>query len=315
MSVNINGYIADGFTMKNAGFCEWSHAVKDGHDYFIKRFLSPVYPVDTTIYTPEIVQKKREQCMKYAQNRNRVYKEINKGDTGNIVKIIDFFRFETKFYLVTEWVEDEKIPVERIAAMDFKQKLVLCRIIVNNVRTLHRNGVVHADIKHDNMLIKQTTSGKYTAKLMDFDASFMEDTPPEQSEDIPFTPAYVAPETILYSMEECEVIDCKIDVFALGILLHEYLTGFSPRVSEDYETVCDAVMDGQFVTADISIPTHIGNIINKMLLENPEDRPTLDEVFEGLTEIPNIGLSEAQTNNSKSKRKSYFHAPGTDDLL
>ena len=95
----INGYVIDGdLKTDNSGFSKWAFAKKNGCDYFIKEFLAPVYPVDESIFGPEMTARKRKICEKYENRSVSLYSTLNEASDGNLVNICEFFRCGTKYY-------------------------------------------------------------------------------------------------------------------------------------------------------------------------------------------------------------------------
>lgn len=77
-------------TSKNSGFAKWGFAQKDGKEYFIKQFLSPVFP-DERVEMPENIRKLYgEECIQFYQSKKKLYNAIAAAYNGNIVKIEDF---------------------------------------------------------------------------------------------------------------------------------------------------------------------------------------------------------------------------------
>ena len=213
MNDNINGYVLIGeFRNDNSGFSRWGFARKDGTEVFIKEFLSPVYPFEKDVLSPEVVKSRLNICDKYVYEKTKLYNALNRCNTGNIVNITDFFRFRAKYYIVTEKIDALPISVSEIAEMPIEQKHLICKIITHCVNTLHMHGIVHGDIKHDNIMYKKTPKGKFIAKLIDFDASFFENMLPDPDSDFHGDMVYFAPESFLYMAEKIDEIDRKIDV-------------------------------------------------------------------------------------------------------
>lgn len=287
MSENINGYVLIGdFSNNNAGMSRWAFARKDGQEVFIKEFLSPVYPVETGVLPPSMVARRTKICNKFVEIKTELYDALNKCNTGNVVGILDFFRFNAKYYIVTEKISSTPLSMEEIAAMTVEQKHLILKIIVHCVRTLHEHHIVHSDIKHDNILFKKTPRGKYVAKLIDFDASFLENSLPNPDGDFCGDMVYYAPESFKYMVHDIDKIDTKIDTFALGLLFHQYFTGQLPYFnSEEKNYAFEYVLDGNVLKCDKEIPLQYAKIIESMLLENPESRPSLNEVFKWLEAI------------------------------
>ena len=71
----------------------------------------------------------------------------------------------------------------------------------------------------------------------------------------------------------------KIDIFALGILFHQYWTGELPRMGSDYKYAFEAVLDGSEVQLSDSIPLELRTFISRMLSKDPAARPGADEIL------------------------------------
>lgn len=279
---NINGYQTIGeLKSANSGYAKWGFARKNGIEYFIKEFLSPIYPLDATVLSKEQILHKRRICNDFEAEKRGFYNELAKCATGNVVTVIDFFRFGSKYYAVTEKVDAAKIDPLDMFRFGLDQKILIMKIILHCVNTLHQNHIVHGDIKPNNILFKATKKGKYTAKIIDFDSSFLESKPPKSEEEFQGDLVYLAPESFLFmAEEEGGVLTTKIDVFALGILFHQYMSGQLPGFdTSKYDYAFEAVLDGNTLTMSSMLPENIQNIISKMLDRDPDMRPTVAEVF------------------------------------
>jgi len=278
---NINGYILkDDLVNDNAGTAKWGFAKKNGRDFFIKEFLSPVYPLDGTVLSKELILKKRQICDQFQSEKLAFYNVLNKCSTGNVVVIADFFRWESRYYIVTEKVDAAKMEPDQISRLNFKQKVTIAKVIAHCMKSLHQHGIIHGDLKPTNILFKETKSGMYTAKIIDFDSSFLESNPPTD-EDLQGDMVYFAPESFLFIAEEEGELTRKIDIFALGIIFHQYFCGELPKFdSSKYDYIFEAVLDGDGVELNKFIPDSVRLIISKMLNVKPAFRPSIEEVFD-----------------------------------
>lgn len=309
----INGYeLISDFRNDNSGFSRWAFARKDGIEFFIKEFLTPVYPDDKVNLAPHLVKSRIELCEEFYNSKRKLYDALDKCDTGNIVCISDFFLDTTKYYIVTEKIQGDMLSIEDIADMSLEQKHLMCKIIIHCVNTLHNNGIVHGDIKHENILFKKTLKGKYAAKIIDFDASFFEKEPPDPDEEFHGDTVYFAPESFLYIAEEVDTINCKIDVFALGLLFHQYFTGHLPYFdTEKYDYPFESVLDGNQLSSDKDIPIEYAKIFDQMLAEDPDNRPSLNDVFKQFSLIKNVnGISEKNSDHTIYEENFGFHRAG-----
>lgn len=274
-------YLLEPFDNKNAGFSRWTFGRRQGKEYFLKEFQDPVYPDETTL-SDTLRQNRIQECMEFEGRKVRLYQKINEVSDGNVVRIFEFFRWESRYYLATRRIRGEKISPEEVARLPMEDRLVICRAAAHALMQLHQAGIVHSDIKYSNILLQKTVTGKLTAKLIDFDASFFEDTPPEEEEELNFDQSYLAPEGCLFLLGEPAELTCKMDVFSMGLLMHEYLTGEMPRFNDAYSFAHEAVLDGQNLELDPSLPAWILTILGRMLLCEPEMRCTMEEVCRNL---------------------------------
>lgn len=307
MNESINGYELIGeFRTDNSGSARWGFAEKDGQELFIKEFLSPTYPADEDVLPPKMVERRKKFCEKYVISKTKLYDALNKCSTGNVVGILDFFRYGAKYYIVTEKIDSIPLTIEDIAAMPTEQKHLICKIIIYCVKSLHAHQIVHCDIKHENILFKKTLMGKYVAKLIDFDASFIEDEPPAPDDEFHGDMVYYAPESVKYMLNETDHIDSKIDVFALGLLFHQYFTGHLPYFdTKEYDYAYEAVLDGNFLKSDKDVPEKYAKVIDAMLSADPQIRLSSGEVFELFDRMTD---NNAEQDNSVHAHNGFFYA-------
>ena len=72
-------------TNKNSGFGRWGFAVKDGKEYFIKEFLSPVHPESSLPISEKERSLRMAECQAFYQRKYKLYEAIKKANNGNIV--------------------------------------------------------------------------------------------------------------------------------------------------------------------------------------------------------------------------------------
>ncbi len=285
--MEINGYKLDApLSCDKSGFSKWGFASRDGEQYFIKEFLAPIFPVCHELLTDEQIEAKVRICKKFEAEKSRIYRAISECSNGNIVPIAQFFRHKSHYYITTEKINAKPLSVENINQMSEAQKLIITKIICYSVSLLHGKGIVHGDIKPDNLLFSKTENGIYTAKLIDFDSSFFVDNPPKNNEDFQGDMIFLAPESYLYMAGETDKITTKADVFALGILFHLFWSGEMPYFDkEQYDYAFEAVLSDDKPKMLCSIPKPVAIIINQMLEKNPDDRPSLSSIFMALAKI------------------------------
>ncbi|MGN1165607.1 MAG: protein kinase [Lachnospiraceae bacterium] len=305
MSEIINQYeLLAPFQNKNAGFSRWTYATRKNKDYFLKEFLDPVYPTDESI-SLDLRRQRILDCEEYEVKKRSLYEAVNNASDGNMVRIFEFFRFDNHYYIATERIVAQKIPMAVMQAVPFENRLLLCKTIAHEMMNLHKAHVVHADIKENNIIIKQTEEGKLVGKIIDFDASFFEDDPPRDEDELGGDQVYLAPEACQFICGDSVELTCKIDVFALGLLFHQYLTGKMPEFDTDeYDYAFDAVLDDQQLQLAPELSPHLQMMIKGMLECDPEKRLSMDKVYSILEELdPDQTENETETTGREAERK------------
>lgn len=267
-------------TSQNSGYSVWGFGKKNGCDYFIKQFLSPKYPVNDSVSSPARREKKIRQCQEFEQKKIAVYKKLNENSDGNAVRVEEFFRIDSKYYISMRKIEALPWDVAMLASLPEKEKVFLCAIIAHGIAGLHKGRIIHADLKHDNVLFMRTPAGNVTAKIIDFDSSFLETDPPAGGEEIIGDLVYFSPEACRSIWGDTVELTCKMDIFSLGVLFHQYFAGCLPAFDpEQYSYPGEAVAKGEILTVSPDLPADIHDLLERMLNPDPVQRPTAMEVY------------------------------------
>jgi eukaryotic-like serine/threonine-protein kinase len=285
----LNGYrLLEDFRVVGAGLSEWSFAERGGREFFIKRFLSPTYPEADAPGSERIKAKKRARCAAFEAHHRGIQAAMAPLTTygGNLIATLDFFRIGAKYYKVTEKVDVAGLQTRDIAALDFPAQLVLLKTVAHSLKILHDLRIVHSDLKPSNVLVKRTELG-YTTKLIDFDSSYIAGNPPPP-EEIVGTMNYYSPELVRYiqgSAAPGELTEAS-DIFALGLIYAEYLTGAMPPFDPAHHEPAIAVLHGQpLKLGSRRAPTSVTDLIERMLLPNPAARPSVAQVHSTLMSL------------------------------
>ncbi|MDR1867171.1 MAG: protein kinase [Treponema sp.] len=286
---SINGYILqDNF--KYVGQCGWTFASKEGNDFFIKEFLSPKYPLPESPGSEKTKKRKKILCEQFEKHHisimNALFRKCSSG--GNLIVTIDFFRKGTTYYKVTDKVDVSSITIDNISKLSLEKKLLILKTVSHSLQILHNANIVHGDLKPDNILIKrkeEASTEVYIAKLIDFDSSYFSGEPLQFSEDVIGDMVYYSPELGRYveglDGASLEKIQLKSDIFALGLIYHQYLSGNLPQFDHTkYRYSYSAVLDGIDLILDPAIPSNLQNLLKSMLDKAPNNRPSIKEVFD-----------------------------------
>ncbi|MFY0575165.1 serine/threonine-protein kinase [Cystobacter fuscus] len=155
----------------------------------------------------------------------------------NIVEVLDFDTLEDGTpFLVMEYLRGESLEqrLER-GPLTLEETMSLTRQIGSGLTAAHRAGVVHRDLTPANVwLVPMELGGSAgtRVKLLDFGISKMLDSQTIQTQDsvLMGTPQYMAPEQ---AMGRNSTVDARTDLFALGCIVYEMLSGRSPFEGED----------------------------------------------------------------------------------
>jgi|GEM_PF-1756880 len=196
----------------------------------------------------------------------------------NIVDVIDFNEADGTFYLVMEYVPDGSLRglLKEQAAqghlLPLATGLTLIRQAAEALDYAHRAGMVHRDIKPDNLLLRrEPATGELTVKVADFGLARLGDSTILTAEGQAMgTPAYMSP-------EQCQGtdLDGRSDIYSLGVVLFEVATGAVPFAMKSltdaiYKHVYVAPPSPQEVRADL--PDALNEIILRCLAKQPADR-------------------------------------------
>ena len=192
----------------------------------------------------------------------------------NILAIHDFGHEGDVAYCVTELLEGESLR-ERLAAgaIPPRKAVEYAQQIARGLAAAHDRGIVHRDLKPDNVFL--TRDG--LVKILDFGlarqtkSSTSGGSDPESltaSGTVVGTPGYMAPEQI-----RGKAIDHRVDLFALGAILYEMLTGGRAfQRDSPVETMMSVLQDDPSHSLGRGIPPELAGIVAHSLEKSPEDR-------------------------------------------
>ena len=290
----------------NGGNCRWGLAQKGQKKYFIKELLSPVYPMDDCGLSEAVIKRKRQGCRKFEQRQTEIYTLLNQNSNGALHRIEEFFRHGSRYYVVTEQIES--LPDGMIADLRFSQeeRERVCYVLLHALAGMHKAGLIHGDIKLDNVLFYRTSQGCVSAKIIDFEDAFRTEESPEPGEEIRGDQIYLSPEAFRLMTGESLALTQAIDVYALGLVLYQILSGRKQIMGgQEYTYPFEALINGKELVLNWDgIPQKFRDCIRKMLRAVPEERPSLSSVLRELR-----GESTEETAEEKEPEKEERPEP------
>jgi serine/threonine protein kinase len=138
-------------------------------------------------------------------------------------------------YLVMEYLEGESLSnlLKRLGPMDLATACGVLEPVLLALSAVHDKGIIHRDIKPDNIFIAKGGGGEPLVKLIDFGISRFTQTGESrltQTGEVFGTPEYMAPEQARGKVD----IDARVDLYAVGVILYEMLTGALPYTGANY---------------------------------------------------------------------------------
>jgi serine/threonine-protein kinase len=193
----------------------------------------------------------------------------------NIVTVIDRGEEDGYQYIVFEFIDGENLKelVVRKGRLDVREALEIAHEIARALAFAHENGLIHRDVKPQNVLL----NGDGRAKVTDFGIARSLDVEHgvTQTGTILGTSNYIAPE-----QASGQPVDAHTDVYSLGIVLYEMLTGEVPFPGESFVAIAmKHIQEPSPNVLDVrgDVPLRVANIVDRALEKDPEHRfPTMD---------------------------------------
>jgi len=231
------------------------------------------------------------------------YKLIEEGriqavqEHENLVTVTDALEIDGRPALVMEYIKGPTLAawVDEYEYPPLEDALLIFRGVVRGMYAAHRVGLVHRDLKPENVFLKPDPLG-YIAKVGDFGLAKVltkgRDTMTLSGMyKMIGTPEYMAPEQI----ENPGLVDSRADIFSLGAILYEMVTGSLAFDAEQVEDVVGLVLDGNYVPVRERRPEvhpKLAEIIDNLLALDREKRTqSCLSVLRALDRIPQITVS------------------------
>ena len=257
-----------------SGSARWCIARRGTRRFFLKEFLSPVYPAENT--NAVLREKQMARCRRFEEKKRRLYSAMSCVIGDTLVPVTDFFRFGLHYYAVSEEIPEPRLTGESsVETLSREEKREILLSLALCLQRLHLQGIVHADLKPEHVLLRKGTLG-YEARLIDLDSGFLTEEPPAPGGETEGDPVYLAPEAFLRMTGEAAAIGPAIDTFAFGAILHRLWTGALPETDAPY--LYEAALEQRPIRISAQLPPAYGRAVRRMLDAEPSHRPSDGEL-------------------------------------
>lgn len=187
-----------------------------------------------------------------------------------------------------DWMEEQLVATPA-------QAMALLGPVMEGLAAAHARGVVHRDVKPENVLLAEGPDGSVTPRVIDFGVASLagRDEPATPGGRISGTPAYMAPELARGEREP----DARADVWAVGVMLYELLLGRRPYDADGTRALVAALAHAEPVRFARRAPeasAALCEVVERALAPAPDDRyPTLDAMRAALARCDEVNAPDA----------------------
>jgi serine/threonine-protein kinase len=221
----------------------------------------------------------------------------------NIVTLYDVGHEENWHYLVLEYIPGQDLHalmIERGGPLRAHEALHAIRGVLAALAYAHAQEIVHRDVKPENILL--TPDGQ--VKVADFGLALAQgDVRLTQEGAIVGTALYLAPEMITNAP-----VDGRADLYAVGAVLYELLSGQPPFVGDDPLAILSQILNTPVTTMPtpcLNTPMDAERVIVKLLAKDPNDRyASAEEVLAALPDPAEMETLVTETNSTTPERAS-----------
>lgn len=191
----------------------------------------------------------------------------------HIVSLYDAGIEDEQLYIVMEYVEGNTLKhyISEENPLSFDDINSIFFRCCNALGYAAEKGVIHRDIKPDNILLQEKRYGGFDLKIADFGASLSQHSQRKQIDGVIGTPAYLSPEIICGGKS----VDLRTDIYSFGVVMYQLLCGEVPFQADTPQQLFEKIMHEQPVSLahrKPGIPEVYVKIINRCMQKNPDER-------------------------------------------
>ncbi len=235
----------------------------------------------------------------FAEDKDRMSRFVREAQSAsalnhpNIITIYEIGEFDGTHFIATEFIDGKTLnDYVKANPLNYKSALEIAIQVASALDEAHSAGIVHRDIKPDNVMIR--ASG--LVKILDFGIaklSASSTSPSDSSEDATAIKSGTSPGMIIgtanyMSPEQAKgkEVDARTDVFSFGVVLYEMIAGQLPFEGENALEMISSILKDEPKILNSDVPTEIQKIINKCLRKDRDERyQTIKDVLIDLKDV------------------------------
>jgi ligand-binding sensor domain-containing protein/tRNA A-37 threonylcarbamoyl transferase component Bud32 len=232
----------------------------------------------------------REEYMMDSKQRERFLMEaaiVDKLEHPNIVKVIERGEHSNRLYIVMEFLEGESLidRLKTVQRIPLKEVIEILKQLLDALSKIHKEGIIHRDLKPENIMLVPRRGMLNYVKILDFGLARPKSlTRMTEKGIIVGTVNYIPPEHVSGT-----TLSPAGDVYALGVIFYEMLTGEKPFLGDTTLQLLKLIIDAKPVEPKTflpEMPEKLNRLIMTMMAKEPGERPDADEILaelEGIT--------------------------------
>ena len=240
----------------------------------------------TTVSRPAVIKVLRSQIGGSSEDGTARFaveaKAASNLNHPNIVTIYNYGAMEDgTLFLAMEYIAGETLAqrLERCGQLPADRAVHIAAQIARALGEAHAHGVVHRDLKPQNVMLVERAGEPDFVKVLDFGIAKVDDTGVTSTGYVVGTPRYMSPEQMLGKR-----LDCRSDIYSAGIVLYEMLAGVTPFQSDTpigwmHQHIGIEPKPPSALSKRGKIPAPVERVVLRALAKAPADRPSSMEMF------------------------------------
>ena len=223
----------------------------------------------------------------------------------NTIQLIDAGVDDEHLFIVMEYIEGKSLRAMLRSGEKFtpQRAVHITKQILKSVNEAHQRGIIHRDLKPSNVLIRDVIGEEDFVKVLDFGiakARNLQIQKLTQEGKIIGTPQYLAPE-LLFGEEAT----CAADIFSIGLILAEMLTGQTILSREIKKIIQEATSSAPIKLPDWLINSEVGPIVQKALQKDPKRRyRTAKDMLQDIIAVEQLLITQQNIANQPRRSSS-----------